>query len=308
MTTRTHAADSHDLIRVHGARVNNLKNVSLEIPKRRLTVFTGVSGSGKSSLVFGTIAAESQRLINETYSTFVQGFMPTQGRPDVDVLDGLTTAILVDQQPMGADPRSTVGTATDANAMLRILFSRLGKPHIGSPQAFSFNVASISGAGAVTLEKGGQKVKERRSFSITGGMCPRCEGRGAVTDIDLTQLYDDSKSLREGAITAPGYTGGGWNSRLYIESGFYDPDKPIRKFTQKELRDFLHHEPVRMKIAGINSATWPAGSATSTSRRWRRCWRRCGRPSTRSPRSAWATSRSTGPRAPCRAARRSAPR
>ncbi len=247
-----HAADSHDLIRVHGARVNNLKDVSLEIPKRRLTVFTGVSGSGKSSLVFGTIAAESQRLINETYSAFVQGFMPTLGRPDVDVLDGLTTAILVDQQPMGADPRSTVGTATDANAMLRILFSRLGKPHIGPPQAFSFNVASISGAGAVTLEKGGQKVKERRSFSITGGMCPRCEGRGAVTDIDLTQLYDDSKSLKEGAITAPGYTGGGWNSRLYIESGFYDPDKPIRKFTKKELHDFLRHEPVRMKIAGIN--------------------------------------------------------
>ena len=203
-----HAADSHDLIRVHGARVNNLKDVSLEIPKRRLTVFTGVSGSGKSSLVFGTIAAESQRLINETYSAFVQGFMPTLARPDVDVLDGLTTAILVDQQPMGADPRSTVGTATDANAMLRILFSRLGQPHIGSPQAFSFNVASISGAGAVTLERGGKTVKERRSFSITGGMCPRCEGRGAVTDIDLTQLYDDSKSLNEGALTIPGYTAG----------------------------------------------------------------------------------------------------
>ena len=229
----SHAADSHDLIRVHGARVNNLKDVSLEIPKRRLTVFTGVSGSGKSSLVFGTIAAESQRLINETYSAFVQGFMPTLARPDVDVLDGLTTAILVDQQPMGADPRSTVGTATDANAMLRILFSRLGKPHIGPPQAFSFNVASISGAGAVTLERGGKTVKERRSFSITGGMCPRCEGRGAVTDIDLTQLYDDSKSLREGAITVPGYTGGGWNSRLYIESGFYDPDKPIRQVHQE---------------------------------------------------------------------------
>src|SRR5579863_10414496 len=247
-----HVADSHDLIRVHGARENNLKDVSVEIPKRRLTVFTGVSGSGKSSLVFDTIAAESQRLINETYSAFVQGFMPTLARPEVDVLDGLTTAIIVDQQRMGGDVRSTVGTATDANAMLRILFSRLGRPHIGPPQAFSFNVASISGAGAVTLEKAGQKVKERRSFSITGGMCPRCEGRGAVTDIDLTQLYDDSKSLREGAITAPGYTGGGWNSRLYIESGFYDPDKPIRKFTKKELHDFLHHEPVRLKIAGIN--------------------------------------------------------
>jgi excinuclease UvrABC ATPase subunit len=259
MATRTdaqppapNAADSHDLIRVHGARVNNLKDVSLEIPKRRLTVFTGVSGSGKSSLVFGTIAAESQRLINETYSAFVQGFMPTLGRPDVDVLDGLTTAILVDQQPMGADPRSTVGTATDANAMLRILFSRLGQPHIGPPQAFSFNVASISGAGAVTLERGGKTVKERRSFSITGGMCPRCEGRGTVTDIDLTQLYDDSKSLNEGALTIPGYTPGGWGYRLYSESGFYDPDKPIRAFTKKETNDFLHHEPVRMKIGGIN--------------------------------------------------------
>ena len=246
------AADSHDLIRVHGARVNNLKDVSIEIPKRRLTVFTGVSGSGKSSLVFDTIAAESQRLINETYSAFVQGFMPTLARPEVDVLDGLTTAIIVDQQRMGADPHSTVGTATDANAMLRILFSRLGQPHIGSAKAFSFNVASISGAGAVKFERGGKTVKERRSFSITGGMCARCEGRGTVSDIDLTQLFDDSKSLNEGAITVPGYTGGGWNSRLYIESGFCDPDKPIRKYTQKELHDFLRHEPVRMKIAGIN--------------------------------------------------------
>src|SRR6266571_4363939 len=246
------AADRHDLIRVHGARVNNLKDVSVDLPKRRMTVFTGVSGSGKSSLVFGTIAAESQRLINETYSAFVQGFMPTLARPEVDVLDGLTTAIIVDQQRMGADPRSTVGTATDANAMLRILFSRLGQPHIGSPKAFSFNVPSISGAGAVTLERGGKTVKERRSFSITGGMCPRCEGRGTVSDIDLTQLYDDSKSLAEGAITVPGYKGGGWNSRLYSESGFVDPDKPIRKYTKTELHDFLHHEPIRMKIAGIN--------------------------------------------------------
>ncbi|MFI1368665.1 ATP-binding cassette domain-containing protein [Streptomyces griseochromogenes] len=259
MATRTdtrssapHVADSHDLIRVHGARENNLKDVSIEIPKRRLTVFTGVSGSGKSSLVFDTIAAESQRLINETYSAFIQGFMPNLARPEVDVLDGLTTAIIVDQQRMGADPRSTVGTATDANAMLRILFSRLGTPHIGSPQAFSFNVASISGAGAVTVERAGQTVKERRSFSITGGMCPRCEGRGNVTDLDLTQLYDDSKSLDDGAITVPGYTGGGWNSRLYSESGFFDADKPIRKFTKKELHDFLHREPTRMKIAGIN--------------------------------------------------------
>jgi excinuclease UvrABC ATPase subunit len=247
-----HVGDRHDLIRVHGARVNNLKDVSVEIPKRRLTVFTGVSGSGKSSLVFSTIAAESQRLINETYSAFVQGFMPSLARPEVDVLEGLTTAIIVDQQRMGTDPRSTVGTATDANAMLRILFSRIGQPHIGSPQAFSFNVASISGAGAVKFERGGKTVKERRSFNITGGMCPRCEGRGSVTDLDLTQLYDDSKSLNEGAITVPGYTGGGWNSRLYSASGFYDPDKPVRRFTKKELDDFLYHEPVRMKIAGIN--------------------------------------------------------
>jgi excinuclease UvrABC ATPase subunit len=242
----------HDLIRVHGARENNLKDVSVEIPKRRLTVFTGVSGSGKSSLVFDTIAAESQRLINETYSAFLQGFMPTLARPEVDVLEGLTTAIIVDQERMGADARSTVGTATDANAMLRILFSRLGQPHIGSPKAFSFNIASISGAGAVKLERGGITVRERRSFSITGGMCPRCEGRGTVTDIDLTQLFDDSKSLNEGAITVPGYKGGGWNSRLYIESGFVDPDKPIRKYTKRELHDFLYHEPTRMKIAGIN--------------------------------------------------------
>ena len=246
------AADRHDLIRVHGARENNLKDISVELPKRRLTVFTGVSGSGKSSLVFGTIAAESQRLINETYSAFVQGFMPTLARPDVDVLDGLTTAIIVDQQRMGTDPRSTVGTATDANAMLRILFSRLGQPHVGPPQAFSFNVASISGAGAVTFEKGGKTTKERRSFSITGGMCPRCEGRGSVSDIDLAELYDDSKSLNEGALTIPGYTPGGWGYRLYSESGFYDPDKPIGKFTKKELHDFLYHEPVRMKIGGIN--------------------------------------------------------
>ncbi|HEX4060679.1 MAG TPA: excinuclease ABC subunit UvrA [Streptosporangiaceae bacterium] len=247
-----HVADEHDLIRVHGARENNLKDLSVELPKRRLTVFTGVSGSGKSSLVFDTIAAESQRLINETYSAFVQGFMPTLARPEVDVLEGLTTAIIVDQQRMGADPRSTVGTATDAHAMLRIAFSRLGRPHIGSPKAFSFNVASISGAGAVTFERSGKTVKERRSFSITGGMCARCEGRGTVTDIDLSQLFDDSKSLSEGAITVPGYTGGGWNSRLYIESGFVDPDKPIRKYSKKELHDFLHHEPARMKITGIN--------------------------------------------------------
>ena len=258
MTTRTqaqsaapHAAGRHDVIRVLGARENNLKDVSVEIPKRALTVFTGVSGSGKSSLVFDTIAAESQRLINETYSAFVQGFMPTLSRPEVDVLEGLTTAILVDQQRLGSDPRSTVGTVTDTNALLRILFSRLGEPHIGSPSAFAFNVPSVRASGAITVERGDRKAV-RATFSRLGGMCPRCEGRGMVTDLDLIQLFDDSKSLNEGAITVPGYTGGGWNSRLYAASGFYDPDKPIREYTKKELHDFLHHEPVRMKIAGIN--------------------------------------------------------
>src|SRR5215831_1040546 len=246
------AADSHDLIRVHGARVNNLKDVSVELPKRRLTVFTGVSGSGKSSLVFGTIAAESQRLINETYSTFVQGFMPTLARPEVDVLEGLTTAILVDQERMGANPRSTVGTVTDANAMLRILFSRLGKPHIGSAQAFSFNIASISGAGAVTVERGGTTVKERRSFSITGGMCPRCEGMGSVNDFDLSAVYDESKSLNEGALMIPGYSMDGWYGRIFRGSGFVDPDKPIRKYTKRELHDLLYKEPTKVKVEGIN--------------------------------------------------------
>ncbi|GAA4193042.1 excinuclease ABC subunit UvrA [Streptosporangium oxazolinicum] len=247
-----HVADSHDLIRVYGARVNNLKDVSVEIPKRRLTVFTGVSGSGKSSLVFGTIAAESQRMINETYSAFVQGFMPTLGRPEVDVLEGLTTAIIVDQQRMGADPRSTVGTATDANAMLRIVFSRLGQPHIGSPQAFSFNVATVRASGAITVERGDRKT-EKATFTRVGGMCTRCEGRGAVTDIDLTQLYDDSKSLAEGAFTIPGWKSDNfWTVRVYAESGFVDPNKPIREYTRKELRDFLHKEPVKVKVDGVN--------------------------------------------------------
>ncbi len=244
-------ADTHALIRVHGARVNNLKDISVEIPKRRLTVFTGVSGSGKSSLVFGTIAAESQRLINETYSAFVQGFMPTLARPEVDLLEGLTTAIIVDQERMGADPRSTVGTATDSGAMLRILFSRLGKPQIGGPGAFAFNVPSVRATGAITVERGARKAV-KATFSRTGGMCPRCEGRGAVSDMDLSQLYDESKSLNEGALTIPGYTAGGWNFRLYASSGFFDPDKPIRKYTNKELHNLLHREPTRMKIAGIN--------------------------------------------------------
>lgn len=250
--TTPHVADSHDLIRVRGARENNLKDVDVEIPKRRLTAFTGVSGSGKSSLVFATIAAESQRMINETYSAFVQGFMPTLARPDVDVLDGLTTAIIVDQERLGANPRSTVGTVTDANAMLRIVFSRLGQPHIGSPQAFSFNVASISGAGAVTFEKGGVQTKERREFSVTGGMCPRCEGRGDVQDFDLTQLYDADKSLAGGALTVPGYTMDGWYGRIFAGSGFFDMDKPIRDFTKRELADLLHKEPTKIKVEGIN--------------------------------------------------------
>ncbi|MFI0816170.1 ATP-binding cassette domain-containing protein [Streptomyces sp. NPDC021098] len=247
-----HVADSHDLIRVHGARENNLKDVSIEIPKRRLTVFTGVSGSGKSSLVFDTIAAESQRMINETYSTFVQGFMPTLARPEVDVLDGLTTAIIVDQQRMGADPRSTVGTATDANAMLRILFSRLGQPHIGPPSAFAFNVPSVRASGAITVERGNNKAV-KTTFTRTGGMCPRCEGRGSVSDIDLTQLYDDSKSISEGAFTIPGWKSDNvWTVGLYAQSGFLDPDKPIRDFTKKEMRDFLYGEPTKVKVNGVN--------------------------------------------------------
>jgi len=248
-----HVADSHDLIRVHGARVNNLKDVSIELPKRRLTVFTGVSGSGKSSLVFGTIAAESQRLINETYSAFVQGFMPALARPEVDVLEGLTTAILVDQERMGSNPRSTVGTATDANAMLRILFSRLGKPHIGSPNAYSFNVPSVKASGAITVERGPGKTKtEKATFTRLGGMCPRCEGMGAVTDFDLSALYDDGLSLNEGALTIPGYSMDGWYGRIFRGCGFFDPDKPIRKYTKKELHDLLYREPTKIKVDGIN--------------------------------------------------------
>ncbi|WP_438009278.1 excinuclease ABC subunit UvrA [Sorangium sp. So ce321] len=247
-----HPADNHDLIRVQGARENNLKDVSVEIPKRRLTVFTGVSGSGKSSLVFGTIAAESQRLINETYSAFVQGFMPTQSRPEVDVLEGLTTAIIVDQERMGQNSRSTVGTATDANAMLRVLWSRLGKPHVGSSNAFSFNVPSVRGVGAISIEKGAGKKTEKREFVVNGGMCPRCEGMGAVSDFDLSQLYDDKKSLNEGAITIPGYSMDGWFGRIFNGCGFFDPDKPIRKFTKKELHDLLHKEPTKIKVDGIN--------------------------------------------------------
>ncbi|MBX3226531.1 MAG: excinuclease ABC subunit UvrA [Labilithrix sp.] len=247
----THAADRHDLIRVQGARENNLKDVSVEIPKRRLTVFTGVSGSGKSSLVFGTIAAESQRLINETYSAFVQGFMPTLDRPEVDVLDGLTTAIIVDQERLGANPRSTVGTVTDANAMLRVLFSRLGKPHVGGPQAFAFNVPTVRAAGALTVEKGNKKT-EKVVFNRQGGMCPRCEGMGSVNDIDLTQLYDEDKSLAEGALTVPGFSMEGWYGRIYEGCGFFDFKKPIKKFNKKELHDFLYKEATKIKVGGIN--------------------------------------------------------
>ena len=373
---RSHAADTHDLIRVVGARVNNLKDISVEIPKRRLTVFTGISGSGKSSLVFGTIAAESQRLINETYSAFVQGFMPTLARPDVDVLDGITTAISVDQERMGSNPRSTVGTATDADAMLRILFSRLGKPHIGGPGAYSFNVASVHGSGGLTVERGDKTITKSASFSRTGGMCQRCEGRGSVSDFDLSALYDDTKSLNDGALTIPGYSMEGWYGRIFRGCGYFDMDKPIKKFNKRELHDLLYKEPTKIKVEGINltyaglipsdpevdarprtsrrcsrtsarswSGRWcspPAptamapGSARQPGRRrspaptsptspqcrsptsrsgWRawtsrpspRSSSRCGTRSTRSSRSGWATSRSTGPRARCRAARRSAP-
>jgi len=251
-TSLPHPADRHDLIRVQGARVNNLKDVSVVIPKRRLTVFTGVSGSGKSSLVFDTIAAESQRLINETYSTFVQGFMPTLARPEVDVMDGLTTAIIVDQERMGANSRSTVGTATDANALLRLLFSRLGTPHVGPPNAYSFNTASVSAAGAITIEKGGEQRTEKRTFNRVGGMCPRCEGMGSVTDFDLSALYDDSKSLNEGALAIPGYSMDGWYGRIFRGCGYFDPDKPIRKYTKKELHDLLRREPTRIKVDGVN--------------------------------------------------------
>ena len=249
----TQAADSHGLIRVVGARVNNLKDVSVDLPKRRLTAFTGVSGSGKSSLAFGTIAAESQRLINETYSTFVQGFMPSVARPDVDVLEGLTTAIVVDQERMGSNPRSTVGTVTDANAMLRILFSRLGSPHIGPPSAYAFNVASVKASGAITVERGaGKTVAKKATFNRLGGMCPRCEGRGSVTDYDLAALYDADKSLNDGALTIPGYSMDGWYGRIFRGCGFFDPDKAIKKYTKKEQYNLLYKEPTKIKVDGIN--------------------------------------------------------
>ncbi|HEX6888207.1 MAG TPA: excinuclease ABC subunit UvrA, partial [Candidatus Nanopelagicales bacterium] len=241
--------DNHDVLRVRGARENNLRDVDVDIPKRQLTVFTGVSGSGKSSLVFGTIAAESQRLINETYSAFVQGFMPTLDRPDVDLLEGLTTAIIVDQERMGANARSTLGTATDANALLRVLFSRLGQPHIGSPQAYSFNVPSVTGSGMIKVARAeGRTERTARTYTVVGGMCPRCEGMGSVSDIDLGQLYDDTKSLAGGALTIPGYTVDGWYVRIFTASGFLDPDKPIRDYSRRELEDFLYKAPTKVKI------------------------------------------------------------
>lgn len=248
----TPAADSHDVIRVQGARVNNLKDISVDLPKRRLTAVTGVSGSGKSSLVFGTIAAESQRLINETYSAFVQGFMPTLARPEVDVLEGLTTAIIVDQERMGANARSTVGTVTDANAMLRILFSRLGVPHIGGPNAFSFNVPSVSASGAITVQKGAKTIAEKATFNRLGGMCPRCEGMGQVSDFDLAELFDENLSLSEGALKVPGYSMDGWYGRIFCGSGFFDMDKPVKKFTKRQLHDLLYKEPTKIKVEGIN--------------------------------------------------------
>ncbi len=248
-----HAADSHDVMRVRGARENNLKDVSVDIPKRRLTVFTGVSGSGKSSLVFDTIAAESRRMINETYSSFIQGFMPSQARPDVDVLEGLTTAIIVDQEPMGANVRSTVGTATDVHAMLRILYSRLGDPHVGSPQAFSFNVANSSGSGSATVtRRDGTVAREHREYSVTGGMCVRCEGTGRVSELNHAELFDETKSLAEGALTIPGYTVDGWMVRIFSESGFLDPAKAIKDYSKRERDDLLFKEPTKVKLAGIN--------------------------------------------------------
>ncbi|WP_457190142.1 ATP-binding cassette domain-containing protein [Nocardioides sp. P5_E3] len=250
--TTTHPADDHAFLRVEGARENNLKNVSIELPKRRLTVFTGVSGSGKSSLVFATIAAESQRMINETYSAFVQGFMPTLARPDVDHLEGLTTAIIVDQERMGANPRSTVGTATDANAMLRILFSRLGDPYVGPPTAYSFNVPTRKASGMMTTEKGGRTERRIAKQEVyLGGMCPRCEGMGKVNDIDRTALYDENKSLSEGALTVPGYSMDGWYGRLFEGMGL-PMDKPIKSFTKKQLETMLWSEPTKIKVEGVN--------------------------------------------------------
>ncbi|AXK44488.1 ATP-binding cassette domain-containing protein [Brachybacterium saurashtrense] len=248
--TAVHPADAHDVIRVRGARENNLRDISLDLPKRRLTVFTGVSGSGKSSLVFSTIAAESQRMINETYSAFLQGFMPSLARPDVDELQGLTTAIIVDQERMGANVRSTVGTVTDADAHLRTLFATLAQPHVGGPGAYSFNVPSVTASGAMTVQKGASTIAEKTTFSRVGGMCPRCEGMGEISDVDLAELFDEDKSLDEGPFTIPNYAPGGWYVKVFARSGFFPSDRPIRTFTTRQRHDFLYKEPTKVDIDG----------------------------------------------------------
>ena len=252
-TAEQNPADAHDVIRVVGARENNLRDIDVVIPKRRLTVFTGVSGSGKSSLVFATIAAESRRLVNETYPAFVQGFMDASARPAVDRLEGLTAAITVDQERLGANPRSTLGTVTDVGALLRVLYSTHGAPHIGSPQAFAFNVPSVTGGGAVTTQRGGRKIVERKTFTVQGGMCPRCEGMGRVSDIDLTQVLDETLSLKDGAITVPGYAAGGWQVRSFTESGLFPADVPVASFTPQQRDDLLYKEPTKIKVGGINT-------------------------------------------------------
>ena len=252
-TAEQNPADAHDVIRVVGARENNLRDIDVVIPKRRLTVFTGVSGSGKSSLVFATIAAESRRLVNETYPAFVQGFMEASARPAVDRLEGLTAAITVDQERLGANPRSTLGTVSDVGALLRVLYSTHGTPHIGSPQAFAFNVPSVTGGGAVTTQRGGRKIVERKTFTVQGGMCPRCEGMGRVSDIDLTQVLDETLSLKDGAITVPGYSAGGWQVRSFTDSGLFPPDVPVAAFTPRQRDDLLYKEPTKIKVGGINT-------------------------------------------------------
>jgi excinuclease UvrABC ATPase subunit len=243
-----------DAIRVRGAQENNLRNVSVDLPKRKIVVFTGVSGSGKSSLVFDTIAAESKRLIDETYPAFLQGFMPSLARPDVDSLEGLTAAIVVDQERLGANPRSTVGTVTDANAILRVLYSKCGSPYVGPPTAFAFNVPTTTVSGVAQTERAGGRVEKDVVAHRTylGGMCPRCEGRGQISEIDLAAVVDESKSLNEGAILVPGYTADGWMVKQYAESGLFDPNLPIARYTKAKRDEFLYGEPKKVKVSGIN--------------------------------------------------------